>query len=423
MYAYNLGKELKERGLQIAFLIPNYGCVHTEEYAYDGLRVIKYAEPSVVDRALKMGKRVPDGLSNFIEVLKEEQPGIVHFHEIAGSNGITFSHVKAAKDLGFKTVTTLHVSRYTAAVDNGSVTDDIFDVKQGAKNLYRSKGFNSKLISILLPIANLCRHLHIDLSHFGKTGTALAMPQLIEKKKYDFLEFIANCDKVVTIAKWYHSLLLHHHVDKKKLEFIEQGINISDVPAKRQQNFSKKLTVIFVGRISQIKGVKNLIEALCRLDTTTIRVDIFGDSGEDPNYLEACEKLVAGKDNIQLKGRLHPEDAMSVMASYDILVLPSTVQEMSPLVIREAFAAGVPVLASDSMGAKEQIEDGKNGWLFKMNDVDDLTEKLRWLAAHPEKVKEAMRHLPASGTFSAVAEEYLALYKNILKEPLEVLNH
>jgi glycosyltransferase involved in cell wall biosynthesis len=66
---------------------------------------------------------------------------------------------------------------------------------------------------------------------------------------------------------------------------------------------------------------------------------------------------------------------------------------MSPLVIKEAFAAGIPVLASNVYGNAEQINDGKNGWLFKFNDSDALKTKLQQLIDDPFLVEIAQKNL------------------------------
>ncbi len=89
VYTWALSKQLQQQGITVQVVIPHYGKNEPADYVYDGLAVHQYAEPSVVDRSLIMGFRAPDGLNNFVAYLKSEQPDLVHFHELAGSNGIT----------------------------------------------------------------------------------------------------------------------------------------------------------------------------------------------------------------------------------------------------------------------------------------------------------------------------------------------
>ncbi len=414
VYALNLGNELFKKGHEIIFIVPNYHQTNNEEYLVQDMRVIKYAEPSVVDKALKMGKRKPDGLKNFAEVLREEKPDVVHFHELAGSNGIGLYHVQASKRLDFKTVMTFHLGRYTATYDSLSYPDDVFDIRRGSINFYTNKGISKRKALFLYNFSRMISFLNPFMWSLGKMGTALSIPGLVKKKRDDFFTLMKIIDRGVVITKWYKELLEKHGVEKRKLQFIEQGINCNSKALVNQVNKTEAIQFVFVGRISQFKGVRDMVRVFSKLEIENVHLDIYGDSGEDECYILECKSLAKGKQNINFKGRLDPDKVLSTLSQCDVLILPSTFSEMSPLVIREAFAAGIPVLASESMGAREQIQEGENGWLFRMNDWGDLKEKLEWLIAHPEKIKEAHYFQPVR-TFREVANEYEALYNEISK--------
>lgn len=415
VYAFHLGKELKAKGHEVFFIIPNYHQTQNEEYHIDGMRVIKYAEPSVVDKALQMGRRTPDGLKNFIEVLRNEKPVIVNFHELAGSNGITLAHVEAAKRLGLKVVMTFHLARYTATSDTLPLPEDVFDNRKGSLNFYYTKGFSKGKALLLYYFSNLLTVFNPFFIYFGKIGTALSVPSLVRKKKEDFLFLMKNIDKGVVIARWYETILKEHGIKDEKLSFIEQGIKYNSKPHKKMELNSGFIRFVFVGRISHFKGVRELIQVFNQLSYLNIHLDIYGKSGDNDEYISNCKNIAERGATVCFKGNIDPANIISTLSQYDTLILPSTFSEMSPLVIREAFAAGIPVLASDSRGSQEQITDGVNGWLFRMNDWNDLSEKLQWLACHPEVIREAARHLPQSRTFVEVAKDYDTLYKSILK--------
>jgi glycosyltransferase involved in cell wall biosynthesis len=88
---------------------------------------------------------------------------------------------------------------------------------------------------------------------------------------------------------------------------------------------------------------------------------------------------------------------------------------MSPLVIQEAYAARIPVIASNVYGNAEQINDGINGWLFKFNDAEDLRQKLQMIIENPNMIKEAKKSIPEVRSFSDVAEDYKRLYEDVLR--------
>ena len=87
---------------------------------------------------------------------------------------------------------------------------------------------------------------------------------------------------------------------------------------------------------------------------------------------------------------------------------------MGPFVLKEAFAAGVPVLASDVYGNAEQITDGENGWLFKFKNVEDLKKRIEKLIKHPLLIYKENLIIPAVKTFETVADEHVTLYEKIL---------
>jgi hypothetical protein len=63
-------------------LIPGFDQSLTTEYAYEQIRVVKYAENSIEDRPIIMGNKKPDGLNEFERILILEKPDIIHFHEL-----------------------------------------------------------------------------------------------------------------------------------------------------------------------------------------------------------------------------------------------------------------------------------------------------------------------------------------------------
>src|SRR4051794_13929096 len=83
IYTLRLAQQIRCRGIDVVILIPHFNYEVTGEYRWEGMRVIRYAESSIVDRKMIMGKRKPDGLHEFEIVIDNEKPDIVHFHELA----------------------------------------------------------------------------------------------------------------------------------------------------------------------------------------------------------------------------------------------------------------------------------------------------------------------------------------------------
>ena len=144
VYVFSLIKELQQKSIECIVLIPNYGKDITEEYKVKGIRVIQYAETSMADRELLMGKRKPDGLAAFAAVLNQEDPAIVHFHEFTSGKGITLYHVHTTREMGYKVVMTFHLSGYSCKTGNlmykdESICDGVIDIKKCTWCVYTVK--------------------------------------------------------------------------------------------------------------------------------------------------------------------------------------------------------------------------------------------------------------------------------------------
>jgi glycosyltransferase involved in cell wall biosynthesis len=87
---------------------------------------------------------------------------------------------------------------------------------------------------------------------------------------------------------------------------------------------------------------------------------------------------------------------------------------MSPLVIQEAYAARVPVLASDVLGNAEQISHNQNGLLFHFNSVVSLKEQLMRCIDEPGLLIEMKSKLPAPVFFDKTANTYFTIYQTLL---------
>jgi len=128
---------------------------------------------------------------------------------------------------------------------------------------------------------------------------------------------------------------------------------------------------LFVGRLSPEKGIGVLAGALARVPVP-VRI-----AGEGPVALAASAHAA-------LLGRIDSAAVAREMAAAAFLVVPSVWYEGFPMVIVEAFARGLPVVASRIGSLAEIVEDGVTGLLAAPGDAADLAAKLRWAHDHPE---------------------------------------
>ncbi|MGH7776438.1 MAG: glycosyltransferase [Candidatus Dormibacterales bacterium] len=140
--------------------------------------------------------------------------------------------------------------------------------------------------------------------------------------------------------------------------------------------------LLYAGRLSPEKGVDVLLEALARLDPVP-EVLVAGD-GPARGALEArAAALPPGR--VRFLGRVDKETVKDLMALSSAVVVPSRWHENQPMVVLEAFAAGVPVVATSLGGLPELVEDGVTGQVVPPVDPAALARALAALAADPAR--------------------------------------
>ena len=419
VYTWALSKHLQNHGVDVKVLIPHYRETISNMYFYDSILVHQYAEPSAVDRSLIMGFREPDGLIHFEKYIRYERPDIIHFHEIAGSNGITLRHLYVAKLSGAKVLMTFHLAgnscKAGTLVQLGKKScDGIIDL-QKCSNCYLQSTGHGKIATILTAISTFCHKFSINTTLLqNKLGTAFGTVQIISNLKKDLNFLVSQCDYVVCITEWYQKILIANGVNKSKIRVIKQGIPLDPTNYISRRNYQERpLRLIFLGRINKFKGLHLLIDAIKDIDANLIQLSIFGNS-EDSVYESMLKIQTASNNNILWKGKLNTIHVIEVLQQHDLLCLCSTFSEMSPLVIQEAFAARIPVLASNVYGNAEQICHNFNGLLFEFNNIQDLQKQILRLIHEPELLQDLSKNIKLPRSFKEVSNEYLDLYKNLL---------
>ena len=165
---------------------------------------------------------------------------------------------------------------------------------------------------------------------------------------------------------------------KGEILVIPNGIEIEKYSTLLTEKTPKKNgdTVLYVGSLRPVKGVKYLIKAMKLVvdRNPNTKLIIVGDGVERENLIEIAKDLQLEK-NVIFKGKIPNEEIPKYMLSADVFVLPS-LSEGFPNVILEAMASGLPVVCSNVGGLKEIIKDGENGLFAKSKNVDELGDKI-----------------------------------------------
>ena len=145
---------------------------------------------------------------------------------------------------------------------------------------------------------------------------------------------------------------------------------------------------LFVGRLRIRKGLEVLLHALARSDPEAAQAPpllVVGD-GEHRPRIEAVVKDLGLTERVRLLGRVDSAAIQELMSGARALIVPSIYEGM-PLVILEAMAAALPVVASRVSGVPEVVEDGKTGWLVPPEDVTALDAALQEIVRDPREAR------------------------------------
>ncbi len=144
---------------------------------------------------------------------------------------------------------------------------------------------------------------------------------------------------------------------------------------------------VFVGRLSQEKGVRCLFDAMRLLKGIPIKI-----VGTGPLASEACEKVRGfDKNDIELLGEKNHAEAMALIRGSCFMIVPSVCYECFPMVIAESFACGKAVVASKIGSLENIVEDGKTGRLFEPGNAESLAAAIKWMFENPEDCAEMGR--------------------------------
>lgn len=213
--------------------------------------------------------------------------------------------------------------------------------------------------------------------------------------------------------------LERHVVQPDQCEFIKgSGVDLNKFSYTPDPD-SEILRVIFTARMVKEKGTLTLIEAAEKLRSEfegKAEFLLCGLLSNNPKGIkrEELERLCDGK---YIKWLGHRNDVCELLRSSHIMAFPSYYREGVPLSLIEACAAGRPIITCDSIGCRDTVDDGVNGFLIPPNDSGALADRLRTLfldKALRQKMGEAGR-AKAEKEFSieSVVDKHIKIYKSL----------
>lgn len=297
-----------------------------------------------------------DTKQEIASVLQQEKPDIVHVHNTFMM--ISPSIFSACREAGVPAVQTLHNYRLlcpaSTFLKHGKICEECVEhslLRSVAHGCYRESRAATATVALTVGV-------HRQIGTWNKLVDGYIA--LTEFGRQKFIVGGLPAEKIAVKPNFVHP-----------------------DPGARQGTGDGAL---FVGRLSEEKGVGTLLSAWRRL-RGSIPLDIVGDGPLRP-ALEAETQRDMLK-SVQFRGWIPRDQTLATMKLARFLVFPSQWYEGFGMTIIEAFACGVPVICSRLGAAEELVADGRTGLHFTPGDAEDLAQKVEWAWSHPEEM-EAM---------------------------------
>ncbi|MFT3825565.1 MAG: glycosyltransferase family 4 protein [Chitinophagaceae bacterium] len=280
------------------------------------------------------------------EVIQLFSPDIIHIHNLffEASPSVLY----AAKESGIPVILTVHNYRLLCVnallLRNGKVCEDCVQSVFPWKGIIRKCYHNSIADSALVGLITTTHKLRSTWS--TKIDRFVTPSSFIRSKLLNSSLSITDPDKIVV-----------------KGNFIDDP---EDAPPSERKDF-----FLFVGRLSAEKGIHFLLSSFAKWPH--LKILIVGDGPDKDELLKQYSQY----PNISFEGKKGKNEVLALMKQAKALIFPSIWYEGLPLTIVEAFASGLPVIATRLGAMQEMISHKINGFLFEKEDPDSLKSAIQ----------------------------------------------
>ena len=389
----------------------------TEDYEHEGVPVRRVGRPEEgPSRPYRLNYENGEMAERAREYAEEVAPDVVHAMHL---QGLSASVVPAFGDLGLPVVFTaadfwtvcpvVDLRRHDGAMCRGPETHHCVRCVAG-RNPDPRINRRAELPGAAVRAAGL-----LSRTPLTRFSGALRQVADVRERPARIRERMEGVDRVLAYTRLTKSLLARNGIGGDGTLVSPYGIDAARLrEAGAARRPSDALRVGFVGTLAPHKGPDLPVRAFRRLPRelgATLRVHGGGEGYED--YAEGLLRLAGGDARITLAGAFAKEDLGRVLGGMDVLVVPSRWYENAPGVIFEAFAAGLPVVATDLGGMSEFVRHGENGLLFPLDDAGALAGLLRRLAEEPGLLRKLGDGVPPVKTVGEYAGELEGVYAGL----------
>jgi glycosyltransferase involved in cell wall biosynthesis len=176
-------------------------------------------------------------------------------------------------------------------------------------------------------------------------------------------------------------------------------------PRVRTADAKRPLRFLFVGLVNARKGIPLLLESWREVAKTGAELWLVGPVSDE------VRALIPDLPGLRVLGRRPHGELPGLFAECDVFVFPSFFEGFA-LVLLEAMASGLPIVATDATAAPDLITEGREGFVLAPGDRDALAAKMQWFAEEPDRAPilgEAARRQAERFSWTTYGERWLDL--------------
>ncbi len=175
--------------------------------------------------------------------------------------------------------------------------------------------------------------------------------------------------------------LLYSGVKEKQIYICPYGTNFKIEDVKKIEKKNEPLEAVYVGNVTEMKGIFYLLEAFKNIDVSRVHLTIVGAYNNSDNSLDDYMKQVS------FTGRVTHDKVEQILRSSDFFVFSSLGEGLS-LSVLEALACGLPCITTENSGANDAIDEGNNGFVVPIQNTNGIISKVNWFDKNRNKIPE-----------------------------------
>jgi glycosyltransferase involved in cell wall biosynthesis len=196
-----------------------------------------------------------------------------------------------------------------------------------------------------------------------------------------------------------------------KVEILSNAIDISSLPKNEERLYKKQ--IIFAGRLSEEKGILDMIEVAKKLPKE-INLLVLGSGPEELKIKKLAEKL----SNVHYLGYQPKEKVIPLIRGSDILIQPSLMEGGLSTSLLEAMICKVPTITTTAGRNKETLEHLKTAYIIKFNSPDSIIDGINYLFSNEQdriKLTENAYVLAKNFDWNTIGKRHLEIYEKMLE--------